>query len=146
MSEILKYLASVFGKFHGGGAVFAKLFRDKKFLPLSREKNLVKPSQVLLDGDAFPEVQELSPHFVTVENLHGQLTKCSKELRSLGALDEVTLEVVNTIMSRYERGQDIEDDERERILVKTCLQESMSHKHLLLIQLHNSLINLRNMK
>ena len=126
--------------------MFAKLFRDKKFLPLSREKNLVKPSQVLLDGDAFPEVQELSPHFVTVENLHGQLTKCSKELRSLGALDEVTLEVVNTIMSRYERGQDIEDDERERILVKTCLQESMSSKQLLIIQPHNSLVNRRNLK
>ena len=109
--------------------MFAKLFSDKKFLPLAKEKKLVKPSQVLLDGDTFPEVQELSPHFVTVDNLHGQLTRRSEELRSLGAKDEVTLEVVNSVLSRYERGQDIDEDERERILVKTCLQESMSSKH-----------------
>ena len=141
VSEILKYFATVAGI--KTWAVFAKLLKNQKFLPLTNEKKLVKPSQVLLDSATFPEVQELSPHFVTVKNLHGPMTNRTEELRSLGAKDEVTLEVVITILNRYEEGHDIDNDERERILVKTCLQESMSSKHLLIIQPHKSLIHRR---
>ena len=137
MSEILKYLESVTGT--STKAAFTKLFRDKKFLPLAKEKKLVKPSQVMLDSNTFPEVQELSPHFVTVENLHGPLTGRSKELRLLGAKEMVTLEILNTILIRYEIGQDIEDDERERILVRACLKEYLSSKHRLIAQFKISL-------
>ena len=130
VSEILKYFASVRGI--STRAVFTKHFRDQKFLPLTKEKKLVKPSQVLLDSDTFPEVQELSPHFVTVDNLHGHVTKRSDELRLLGAKDEVTLETLSTILIRFDRRQDIEDDERERILVRACLKGSMSSKQIVI--------------
>ena len=121
MSEILKYFESVSGP--STKAALTKLFRDQKFLPLSREKKLLKPAQVLLDTVAFPEVRELSPHFVTIEDLHGPLTRRSKELRTLGAKDEVTFEVVITMLLRYESGQDIVDEDREKIFVKACFKE-----------------------